>query len=65
MRNLVENGNQLSVIGEQLPVNNDLEQANDLLAQLQQVGRMLNSMIEKSHLFCRQNQNMIRDEQAE
>ena len=25
-----------------------------LLAELQQVGRMLNSMMEKSHLFCRQ-----------
>jgi four helix bundle protein len=43
----------------------DLEQANDLLAQLQQIGRMLNSMMEKSHLFCRRNQNMIREEQGE
>jgi four helix bundle protein len=41
------------------------EQAEVLLADLQQVGRMLNSMMEKSHLLCRHNQNMIRDEQAE
>src|SRR6266849_1100079 len=37
----------------------DSEQAKALLAELQQVGRMLNSMMEKPHLFCRQNQNMI------
>ena len=43
----------------------DPERAKALLAELQQVGRMLNSMMEKSHLFCRQNQNMIREEQAE
>ena len=38
----------------------DSQQAEALLAQLEEVGRMLNSMMEKSHLFCRQNQNMIR-----
>ena len=43
----------------------DSQQAEALLAQLQEVGRMLNSMMEKSHLFCRQDQKMIRDEQAE
>lgn len=43
----------------------DSDQAEALLAQLQEVGRMLNSMMEKSHLFCRSNQNMIRDERAE
>jgi four helix bundle protein len=43
----------------------DSEQAEALLAQLQQVGRMLNSMMEKSHLFCRQNQTVVREEQAE
>jgi four helix bundle protein len=42
----------------------DSAQSEALLAELQQVGRMLNSMIEKSHLFCRQNQNVIREEQA-
>jgi four helix bundle protein len=41
------------------------ERAEALLAELQQVGRMLNSMMEKSHLFCRQNQDMIREERAE
>jgi four helix bundle protein len=43
----------------------DSQQAEALLAQLEELGRMLNSMMEKSHLFCRQNQNLIRDEQAE
>ena len=33
----------------------DAKQASDLLAELQQIGRMLNSMMEKSHLFCRRN----------
>ena len=43
----------------------DSERANALLAELQQIGRMLNSMMDKSHLFCRKNQDMIREEQAE
>ena len=33
----------------------DSKQAKDLLAELQQIGRMLNSMMEKSHLFCRRS----------
>jgi len=31
----------------------DFKRAEDLLVELQQIGRMLNSMMEKSHLFCR------------
>ena len=43
----------------------DAKRAGALLADLQQIGRMLNSMMEKSYLFCRQNRDMIREEQAE
>jgi four helix bundle protein len=31
----------------------DSKRAKDLLEKLQQIGRMLNSMMDKSHLFCR------------
>ena len=31
----------------------DSKRAEDLLVELQQIGRMLNTMMEKSHLFCR------------
>ncbi len=40
----------------------DSGRAEALLAELQEIGRMLNSMMEKSHLFCRQNSSMIREE---
>jgi four helix bundle protein len=43
----------------------DSAQAEALVAELEQIGRMLNSMIEKSHLFCNQNRNIIRDEAAD
>jgi four helix bundle protein len=38
-------------------------QAETLVAELEQIGRMLNSMMEKAHLFCRPNTHMIRDEE--
>jgi four helix bundle protein len=37
-------------------------QSEALLAELEQIGRMLNSMMEKSHLFCNQTRNRVRDE---
>ncbi|HEU4345354.1 MAG TPA: four helix bundle protein [Candidatus Binatia bacterium] len=40
-------------------------QAEALLAELEQIGRMLNSMMEKSHLFCNQKPNIIRDQEAD
>jgi four helix bundle protein len=43
----------------------DAAQAEALVAELEQIGRMLNSMMEKSHLFCNQNPNMVRDEEAD
>jgi four helix bundle protein len=43
----------------------DSGQAEALVGELEQIGRMLNSMMEKSHLFCNQNPNMIRDEEAD
>jgi four helix bundle protein len=43
----------------------DDAQAEVLVAELEQIGRMLNSMVGKSHLFCNQNPNMVRDEEAD
>jgi four helix bundle protein len=43
----------------------DSAQADALVAELEQIGRMLNSMMEKSHLFCNHNPNMIRDEETD
>jgi four helix bundle protein len=40
----------------------DAKQAKELTEELMQIGRMLNSMIEKAHLFCGQNSSMIHDE---
>ncbi len=40
----------------------DPKQAGELLEELMQIGWMLNSMIEKAHLFCGQNNCMIHDE---
>jgi len=39
--------------------------AETLNLELMQIGRMLNSMIEKAHLFCGQRNGIIRDETAE
>jgi four helix bundle protein len=40
----------------------DTKQAGELLEELMQIGRMLNSMIEKAHLFCGQNNCVVHDE---
>ena len=39
-------------------------QAEILVGELKQIGRMLNSMMEKSHLFCSENPTKIRDAEA-
>ena len=41
------------------------KQTEELTGELTQVGRMLNSMIDKAHLFCGQRNFMIRDETME
>ena len=43
----------------------DPKQAEKLMEELMQIGRMLDSMIEKGHLFCGQSSHIIRDETAE
>jgi four helix bundle protein len=43
----------------------DPKQAEELAGELMQVGRMLNSMIDKAHLFCGQSNDIIRDETVE
>lgn len=40
----------------------DSKQSEELTEELIQIGRMLNSMIEKAHLFCRQNNWAVHDE---
>ena len=37
----------------------------ELTGELMQVGRMLNSMIDKAHLFCGQSNHIIREETTE
>jgi len=36
-----------------------------LTRELMQIGRMLNSMMVKAHLFCGQDDHVIREEMAE
>jgi four helix bundle protein len=43
----------------------DSKQAEELKNELLQIGRMLNSMIEKAALFCGQSNHIIRDETVE
>ncbi len=43
----------------------DSKQTKELTEELMQVGRMLNSMIDKAHLFCGQGNHIIRDETVE
>jgi four helix bundle protein len=43
----------------------DQQQAEDLKRELMQIGRMLNSMMAKAHLFCGQNDHVMREEMAE
>jgi len=41
------------------------KQGNRIIGDLQEIGRMLNSMITKAHLFCRTDNLEIREDQAE
>jgi four helix bundle protein len=43
----------------------DQNQADELREELMQIGRMLNSMMIKAHLFCGQNDHVIREAMAE
>ena len=43
----------------------DAKQAKELTDELQQIGRMLNSMMEKAHLFCEPSRHVIREETVE
>lgn len=41
------------------------EDAARIISDLTEVGRMLNSMMDKSHLFCKSDANMVRETVAE
>ena len=43
----------------------DQKQATELTEELMQIGRMLNSMMVKAHLFCGQNEQVVREEMTE
>ena len=43
----------------------DQKQATELTEELMQIGRMLNSMMAKAHLFCGRDDNVIREEMTE
>lgn len=43
----------------------DQKQAAELMEELMQIGRMLNSMMVKAHLFCGQNNHVMREEMVE
>jgi len=43
----------------------DLKQMKELTEELLQIGRMLNSMMEKANLFCGSSRHVIREETAE
>jgi four helix bundle protein len=40
------------------------EQENALLGELEEIGRMLNSMMEKAHMFCHESGSTVREDQA-
>lgn len=40
-------------------------QADDIISELEEIGRMLNSMMVKAHLFCGMQSFEIREDQAE
>jgi four helix bundle protein len=42
----------------------DQVQSQALIAELEQIGRMLNSMIQKAHLFCDQSRDVVREDSA-
>ena len=43
----------------------DSKQAEELTEELMQIGRMLNSMMDKANLFCAQNNDVMREESVE
>jgi len=43
----------------------DPKQTEELTEELLQIGRMLNSMMDKASLFCGQSNHVIRDEPVE
>ena len=43
----------------------DRKQAGELTEELLQIGRMLNSMMDKANLFCGQNNHVVSEEPAE
>jgi four helix bundle protein len=43
----------------------DSKQAEELTEELMQIGRMLNSMMNKANLFCAQSNDVIREEAVE
>jgi four helix bundle protein len=43
----------------------DQKQATELTKKLMQIGRMLNSMMAKAHLFCGQNDHVLREEMTD
>ena len=43
----------------------DSKQSEELTEELMQIGRMLNSMIEKAHLFCGQSHFVVREDARE
>ena len=43
----------------------DSKQAEELTEELMQIGRMLNSMMDKANLFCAQSDGVIREEAVE
>ena len=43
----------------------DSKQAKELTEELMEIGRMLNSMMDKANLFCAQNNDVIREEAVE
>jgi ElaB/YqjD/DUF883 family membrane-anchored ribosome-binding protein len=43
----------------------DPKQAEKLTEELQQIGRMLNSMMDKAHSFCGQNHSIVREDASE
>ena len=43
----------------------DSKQAEELTEELMQIGRMLNSMMDKANLFCAQSNDVMREESVE
>ena len=43
----------------------DSKQAKELTEELMEIGRMLNSMMDKAHSFCGQNHSIVREDASE